>query len=105
MSALSNSQTVAFGALGFALALGLFGCEEPLTDAECHLLLERYTERQIDQARPSSTPGERARLVIRARELAETDPEFSRCTVALHRSQYQCAMDAADVDTMERCLF
>lgn len=103
MSTLSRSSAGAF--LWIALGLSLGGCEEPLSEGECRLLLERYTERQIDQARPSSTPGERARLVIRARELAETDPEFSRCPVAVHRSQYVCAMDAPDVDAMERCLF
>lgn len=83
---------------------GLAGCQRPLSDAECSMLLERYTEKVIDQSRPSATPGERARLVREAKSQAVLDPEFEDCVVRVSRRQYDCAMVAANADQMERCL-
>lgn len=83
---------------------GLVGCQRPLSDAECNMLLERYTEKVIDQSRPSATPGERARLVGEAKSQAVLDPEFEDCAVRVNRRQYDCAMGAANADEMERCL-
>lgn len=79
-------------------------CQEPITQDECGLLLDRYTEKVIDQSRPSTLAGERARLIEQARIKAARDPEFQECTSRVTRSKFECAMKAPDADEMERCL-
>lgn len=86
------------------LAGSLAGCGRSLSEEECRGLLDRYTDKLIDQTRPSVKPVERQDLVDQARSKASTDPEFLACPSRVRRSQYECAMDAADVDAMERCL-
>lgn len=80
------------------------GCGKPLSQEECNRLLDHYTDKQIDQARPSTGPGERARLLMEAREKAAIDPAFATCSEEVSRSQFECAMAAGTADAIERCL-
>jgi hypothetical protein len=85
-------------------ALWLASCRPALTEQECLKLLDHYTDKQIDQARPSTLSAERFVLIEQARVRAASDPEFATCTAKVSRSAYECAMDAASADAIERCL-
>ena len=92
-------------AVSLSVLLILFaGCSEPLTDDECLLMLDRMTDKQIDQARPSTGHVERSEKMMEARKLSKSDPEFARCSSRVSRAQYECAMAAGNADQMERCL-
>lgn len=81
----------------------LSGCGPSLSQEECFKLLEHYTDKQIDQARPSTRSADRSVLLDQARARAATDPEFATCRT-LSRSAYDCAMAAGSADAIERCL-
>lgn len=78
-------------------------CGPSLSQEECFKLLEHYTDKQIDQARPSTRSADRSVLLEQARTRAATDPEFATCR-SLSRSAYDCAMAAGSADAIERCL-
>ncbi len=82
----------------------LSGCRPPLDESECIRLLDRYTDKVIDQARPSASTAEHRELMLAARKKAELDPEFAECTDRVSRSQFECAMEAQSADQIERCL-
>jgi hypothetical protein len=86
------------------LSVCLSGCAPRLSAEECDALLARYTERLIEQTRPSTSPGEVARLVEETQAAAARDPAFAACAEELSRGQFECAMSAPSVDAMERCL-
>lgn len=92
------------GYLAVWLPLALVGCSEPLTEAECVRMLDHYTELLIRSDRTNVKAAEREKLKAEARAKASRDPEFQRCTKAVSRRQFDCAINAPDVDTMERCL-
>jgi hypothetical protein len=85
---------------GFVFA----GCGRPLGDDECRQLLDRYTERLIASDRRDVTSAEQERIKLKVQSLAARDPEFLRCSERVSRSEFDCAMSAPDVDSMERCL-
>jgi hypothetical protein len=89
--------------LPFWVAL-LVSCRPALTEGECIKLLDHYTDKQVDQARPSTRPAERSVLIDQARLRAAADPEFATCTSQVSRSAYECAMAAGSADAIERCL-
>jgi len=66
--------------------------------------LDHYTERQVEQARPSTNARGRIELQQEAQKKALTDPEFERCPQVVTRAQYDCAMLAHSADQIERCL-
>lgn len=80
------------------------GCGPSVTEVECRELLDRYTDKQIDQARPSTGHAERLRLRQAAQERSVLDPEFRACPDRLKRHQFDCAMAAHTADQIERCL-
>lgn len=80
------------------------GCSPRLSEEECFKLLDHYTDKQIDQARPSTRSAERSILLEQARARASTDPEFATCRTEVSRSAYDCAMAAGSADAIERCL-
>lgn len=82
----------------------LWGCQRPLEETECVSLLDRYTDKVIDQARPSTSTAERRDLTLAARKKAELDPAFAECSDRVSRAQFDCAMQAQSADQMERCL-
>lgn len=82
----------------------LVSCRSGPSDRECLKLLEHYTDKQIDQARPSTRPAERSVLLEQARARALADPEFATCSSKVSRSAYECAMAAGSADAIERCL-
>jgi hypothetical protein len=88
----------------FLLILAVTGCGKPLTDEECTQLLDRYTEKVIDQARPKAGQAERSELVLEARQKAALDPEFAECSRRVSRKEFDCAMAAGNADQIERCL-
>ena len=79
-------------------------CRAPLTESECAQLLDHYTERVIEQSRPSAKPAERAKLVGEARLKAARDPEFAACSAKVERHQFECALASHNADEIERCL-
>jgi len=86
--------------------LALTGCGKRLSEAECDSLLDHYTSKLVVNENPDATPyfiAEKQRL---ARELAHQDPkfEFDHCDDKVSRRQFDCAMAAMDVDSIERCL-
>ncbi|HSC86604.1 MAG TPA: hypothetical protein VLC09_05010 [Polyangiaceae bacterium] len=99
-----DTRNLARTLLAVALPLSLAGCGEPLSEAECARLLDHYTEKVIDQARPSAKAVERAKLVAEARQRAALDPEFAACPRRVRRSQFDCALAAVSADDVERCL-
>lgn len=84
--------------------LFLSSCQKPLEEGECLDLLDRYTDRVIEQSRPSTPRARRAELQKQARKKAQLDPEFARCARAVSRTQFECAMAAGTADQIERCL-
>lgn len=82
----------------------LSACGARVTPEECNQLLDHYTEKVIDQARPSTSLSQRMELVQQAREKAAQDPEFASCTARVSRRKWECAMRAPDADEVERCL-
>lgn len=99
-------KTARATALCGALLVLVGGCATPLTKAECNDLLNRYTEMLVAQEQRRATPREIERAKINARARAENDPryEFVACSERVRRSQFECAMQAPDVDSLERCL-
>jgi len=85
-------------------ALLLAACRPALSEDECLKLLDHYTDKQIDQARPSTRPADRFVLIEQARVRAASDPQFATCTAQVSRSAYECAMAASSADAIERCL-
>lgn len=79
-------------------------CSPSATERDCWELLDLYTEKVIDQARPLTDPHERAKLKAMAREKARRDPEFRSCPGRVNLTQVRCAKAAASADEMERCL-
>lgn len=84
--------------------VGLAGCGEPPTQAECERMLDRYTELLVRSDRPGAKAAEQEKLKAEARSKASRDPEFGRCGQRVSRRQLDCALEASDVDAMERCL-
>jgi hypothetical protein len=87
-----------------ALLFGSVGCGRPLSDEECGRLLDHYTELLIRSDRPKTKAAERDKLKAEARAKASRDPEFLRCSAEVSRREFDCALQANDVDSMERCL-
>ncbi len=85
-----------------SLALG--GCGKRLGGTECRELLDHYTELLIRSDRPKTTAAEEDKLKAETRAKASRDPAFATCSSDVSRRQYECAMAASDVDSMERCL-
>lgn len=86
--------------------LAFTGCGKRLSATECDSLLDHYTSKLVVNENPDATPyfiAEKQRL---ARELAHQDPkfEFADCDDKVSRRQFDCAMAAMDVDSIERCL-
>ncbi len=88
----------------FFACLTLAGCGRSLSQEECLRLLDHYTDKQIDQARPSTGAGDRARLMMEVETRAATDPAFASCTSQVSRAEFDCAMQAGTADAIERCL-
>jgi len=82
----------------------VLGCQPQLSADECRALLDHYTERQVEQARPSTNARGRIELQQEAQKKALIDPEFQRCPQVVSRAQYDCAMAAHSADQIERCL-
>jgi hypothetical protein len=88
------------------LALCAFGCGEPLSPDECETLLAHYTELLVREENPEIRADEVALRKAQAQKLAREEPkfEFAGCADAVSRRQFDCAMQAHDVNTVERCL-
>jgi len=80
------------------------GCSPGAEEQECWELLDLYTEKVIDQARPKTDARERAKLKALSRERAQQDPEFLDCPKRVSRTQVDCARKSVTADEIERCL-
>lgn len=87
-----------------AVAVLCSACSEPLSSAECETLLDRYVALLVASDRPNTSDAELVRLKSLARDKAQRDPAFSRCSREVSRSKFQCAMKAENVDRLEQCL-
>lgn len=85
-------------------ALLLFDCRKPVTEQECNELLDRYVELLVRSDRPGTSSSEIVKMQAEARTKAKTDPAFVHCTSEVSRSQFDCAMQAANADVLEQCL-
>jgi hypothetical protein len=87
-------------------SLATTGCDRKLERGECSKLLDHYTELLVKDEDPGAAPERIAQAQARARAAAEKDPkfDFSSCSSRVARSQYACAMQAPNVDAVERCL-
>jgi hypothetical protein len=95
--------TVRIVAMAVFGALGL-GCSRLASERECLELLDLYTDKVTDQARPKADAPERAKLKSLAREQARRDPEFAACPDRVTEAQVRCAKAALNADEIERCL-
>ncbi len=91
------------------LCTGILGCNgslfgKRLSEAECHELLDRYTNKMIDQSTSSIRPAEREERIMQARRLSQLDPAFAECASRVSREAFECAMKSGNADQMERCL-
>jgi hypothetical protein len=82
------------------------GCGKRLSPSECESLLDHYTARLVLSETPEASPFLIAEKQKQARELAQREPrfEFDQCNERVSRRQFECAMTAGDVDSIERCL-
>jgi hypothetical protein len=80
------------------------GCQRPLTQAECHELLDRYVELLVRSDRPGTTKERVLELKLEAREKARQSAEFQTCPERVARAAYECALKANTADQIERCL-
>ena len=87
-----------------APVLLLSDCRKPVTAEECNELLDRYVELLVRSDRPGTSAGEIVKLQAEARTKAATDPAFVHCAREVSRSQFDCAMQAANADVLEQCL-
>jgi hypothetical protein len=91
-------------ALAIVCAAVAAACARPLSDEECHALLERYVELLVQSDRPDVKADELARLKLEAHKKAAHDPAFSTCRKDVSRRAFECAMRAANADQLEQCL-
>ncbi len=89
---------------GAVLAVSLCGCSAPLSAPECNELLDRYTEKLVQQKNDEASSESVFRMQREARARASRDPEFAQCANKVSRRGWECAMKAPTVDEMERCL-
>jgi hypothetical protein len=77
-----------------------------LSEHECEQLLSHYTEQLVLDEQPNATPSEVSAKQLAARRAARERPEFQfeACSDEVSRGQFECAMAAAAVDDVERCL-
>lgn len=80
------------------------GCSQPLQEAECFDLLDKYVELIIQSDSPEAPPSEMLKLKQEARLKAARDPAFAECKDRVSRTQFQCAMRASNPDGLEQCL-
>ena len=80
------------------------GCSQPLHEAECLDLLDKYVELIIQSDSPTAPPSETLKLKQEARAKAARDPAFAECKARVSRAQFQCAMHASNPDGLEQCL-
>lgn len=82
------------------------GCAERLDIEECDRLLDHYTARLLLEEQPQMSAVEIEKKQRDARQLAHETPrfEFERCSELVSRTEFECAMGAPNVDSIERCL-
>jgi hypothetical protein len=90
--------------LGLITVVTLPACNRKLEAQACETLLLHYTELLARSDRPDANTLERLRFKEQAREKAAKDPEVAKCSQAVSRGQFDCAMAATSTDDFERCL-
>ena len=87
-----------------ALGLGLAGCRERATAAQCEALVDRYAELVVLDKMPGASADvvQQEQKVVRAE--ATGDEGFRNCTTEVGPKEYACAMAAKTPEAMEKCL-
>lgn len=106
MLELIRNRARAVAAFFVSALLPLSGCGRKLERAECTKLLDRYTELLVKDEEPGAAPERIVQAQARARAAAQKDAkfDFASCSSRVDRRQYDCAMNAPNVDAVERCL-
>lgn len=88
------------------VALHALSCSAPLSTDECATLLDRYTQQLLADERTQVSAATLHAAQLAARQRAQTNPdfEFERCPDLVSRKQFDCAMQAVDLNALERCL-
>lgn len=87
-------------------ALLASSCSKRVSEQECELLLDHYTEHLLRNENPHVAPHTIARKQAEARSLAKSDEsfEFHSCSDSVSREQFECAIIAPSIDAIEKCL-
>ncbi len=105
MSRLTGPGGVAVVVVGLASALGgaraLRAFESHATVEQCEELQSRYVSLLVKQLEPEAGAARRREL---AQELEERWTEREQCAHTVTRSEATCALTAAGLDDMERCM-
>jgi hypothetical protein len=98
-----SQLTLVFPLLGL---VAVVGCAARLDESECDQLLDHYTARLLLEEQPQMSDVEVERKQQQARQLARETPrfEFQRCSELVSRTEFECALSAPSVDSIERCL-
>ena len=79
-------------------------CQKRPSADECAALLDHYVELLVNSDRPGTNAAELHKLQLLARDKANADPEFARCTERVSRRELECALNASNADVLEQCL-
>jgi hypothetical protein len=87
-----------------ALGLGLGGCRERVTAAQCDALVDRYAQLVVLDRMPgaSAETVQQEQKVVRAE--AASDEGFRNCTTEVEPKEFACAMAAKTPEAIEKCL-
>jgi hypothetical protein len=91
-------------AVVLALAVGVPGCREKVTAAQCEALIERYAELVVRDKMPGASDEIIKTEKKLVRDEAKSDEAFHNCTTEVGPKEYACAMGAATPDAVEKCL-
>lgn len=80
------------------------GCSRRATKAECDAVLDHYVEMLVREQNPEfGVDALRSQTEI-ARARAAADPTFSDCPRQIRITDVRCALEAPNVDSLEKCL-
>jgi len=93
--------------LAVAAAVGLLwgsGCRPKADQAQCDLLVDRYSRLVVAEKYPDATDALFTAERERERAEARADDAFKNCTSEVSRAEFDCAMRAQSANALEKCL-
>jgi hypothetical protein len=82
----------------------LAGCRPKASAAECEQLLDRYAELVVSSRDADASAAQIEAERLREKSEARGDDAFKNCSSEVSRAEFECAMRAANVDALEKCL-